>query len=666
MTLRAGRSTLEEFLGSILRGAAKLLGCSSTNLILINERAQEIRVLIGAMAVSYPLLEQIENVLGNSFDGITLPLGIARESMILESWRDHTTRETSSLHELIGGVFPFEAIERAAEVVGDQRFICVPAITGTRNYGVLLFTKEGRHPFSRQQRAVLLRYARRIGEIIENDPMGQGQSLVAHALPAGPKYLLFDASGELTGESDGPRGLTPRAFGELQEAVRGLSRSADQDGVRVQLSQEITAELSRFCWAPAATARAARGGPVASPPEPAPAPFCWAPAATARAARGGPVASPPEPAPAPCVLCALRRSGGQAGDTSLENQLLQLTLGDTTPALFLDPEFRITSANPATEQVLGYGPSDLLHQPIGILFREPREILDILGQQILYPENPYCAESAVVVCRDGTLTPSRVEALMLADDRHQVVGFLVLVRAADANEDVMVQERLATMGEMATQLAHEIRNPLVAIGATLESLGNEDNLTDGQHEVLATLSREITRMDMILRDYLAARHDVALSEVSVGELAQDARRLLAGARKAAGKRITVSVPPELSIVADYDAIRHVFFNLLLNALEASPDGGEVSCSATAGDHDVSIYIDDSGPGLVAGPEDCFQPFFTTKKNGTGLGLAVCQKVARAHGGLVELKNRDDGGCRATLVLPRRRTAVNSNGMAQAS
>jgi PAS domain S-box-containing protein len=621
MTLRAGRSTLEEFLGSILRGAAKLLGCSSTNLILINERAQEIRVLIGAMAVSYPLLEQIEAVLGNSFDGISLPLGVARESMILEAWRDHATRETSSLHELIGGVFPFEAIDRAAEMIGDQRFICVPALTGTRNYGVLLFTKEGRHPFSRQQRAVLLRYARRIGEIIENDPMGQGQSLVAHASPAGPKYLLFEASGELAGESDGPRGLSPRGFDKLQEAVRRHSGDAEQDGVRVQLSQEITAELSRF-----------RVGS----------------------------------ATAPLILCALHRSGGQSGDTSLENQLLQLTLGDTTPALFLDPEFRVTSTNPATEQVLGYATSDLLHQPIGILFREPREILDILGQQILYPDNPCCAESAVVVCRDGTLVPSRVEALMLADDRHQVVGFLVLIRAADEHEDFMVQERLATMGEMATQLAHEIRNPLVAIGATLESLGGEDNLAQEQREVLATLSREITRMDMILRDYLAARHDVALSEVNLGELAQDARRLLAGARKAAGKRITISVPPELTIVADYDAIRHVFFNLLLNALEASPDGGEVRCSAAAGDHDVSFYIDDSGPGLAAGPQECFQPFFTTKKHGTGLGLSVCQKVARAHGGLVELASREEGGCRATLVLPRRRAFSGTNGVARAS
>jgi len=97
----------------------------------------------------------------------------------------------------------------------------------------------------------------------------------------------------------------------------------------------------------------------------------------------------------------------------------------------------------------------------------------------------------------------------------------------------------------------------------------------------------------------------------------------------------------------------VLFNLLLNALEASSPRGEVSCRAATGPHDVSIFIEDRGPGLSASPAECFRPFFTTKKNGTGLGLSVCQKLARAHGGLVDLRDREGGGCRAVLVLPRR-------------
>jgi len=100
-------------------------------------------------------------------------------------------------------------------------------------------------------------------------------------------------------------------------------------------------------------------------------------------------------------------------------------------------------------------------------------------------------------------------------------------------------------------------------------------------------------------------------------------------------------------------MKQVVFNLLLNALEATPDGGEVVCGAARKGQQVAITVEDRGPGLPASPTDCLRPFFTTKKNGTGLGLAVCQKIAHAHGGFLDLRNRDSGGCQATVVLPAR-------------
>jgi signal transduction histidine kinase len=72
---------------------------------------------------------------------------------------------------------------------------------------------------------------------------------------------------------------------------------------------------------------------------------------------------------------------------------------------------------------------------------------------------------------------------------------------------------------------------------------------------------------------------------------------------------------------------------------------------------MTITVEDRGPGLAASAAECLRPFFTTKKNGTGLGLAVCQKIARAHGGFVDLRNRDEGGCQATVVLPIRRSVI---------
>jgi signal transduction histidine kinase len=120
----------------------------------------------------------------------------------------------------------------------------------------------------------------------------------------------------------------------------------------------------------------------------------------------------------------------------------------------------------------------------------------------------------------------------------------------------------------------------------------------------------------------------------------------------ASRRIEVEVDDGLLMRADRDAMKHVFFNLLLNALEATPAGGQVTCRAEQGKRQLTIMVEDRGDGLGATPEECLQPFFTTKKNGSGLGLAVCAKALRSHGGLVEMRDRDGGGCRVSVVLPR--------------
>jgi signal transduction histidine kinase len=517
---------LEEFLGAILRGAAKLLGCASTNLVLINERTGELRIQIGAMAEDYPILETLERSIGNSFGRISLPLDSAVDSMVMRSWRERTLLETDSLATLVGSALHEDVTSKGTQLIGEHRFICVPAQCNNRGYGILVFTKKGRHPFNRQQREVLLRYAHRIGEMIEN---------------------------------------------EKDNAIWAMHQMHH--------------------------------------------PF----------------------------------------ETSLENQLLELTLGEAAPVLFVDPDLRITSCNEATEQLFSSDAAHLLQRPLADLIVRPQDIVHVFRQQIMDPVDPYHEERAVIVRGNGTLQPASIEALFLADDRHKAVGFLVLIRVDEdahyrISNQLLIQERLATMGEMAMQLAHEIRNPLLAIGVTLKTLSREQ-MNEEQTQTLDAVSREIDRLDMTLRQYLDPSRDLCQEETSVAEVVEETRRLLEGSHSMDGKTITASIDPNLTIQADYDAIKHVFFNLLLNALESSPVSGEVIVRATRNKRHISISIDDNGEGLGANEEKCFQPFFTTKKNGTGLGLAVCQKITRQLGGLVELKNRPSGGCRASVILP---------------
>jgi PAS domain S-box-containing protein len=518
---------LNDVLGDILRGAAKMLGCSSTSLILINENSQELRVRIGTTADSHPLLGEIEKALGADFaNGFAHPWQKTEDSLAYRAWRDRKIVETGSFAELAGSAFDPELAEALSDLMGVRRFICVPATSGRGNYGVLVFEKPGAHRFSRQQREVLTRYARGIAELIESDLLGQGQTLLAKGRDPSP-------------------------------------------------------------------------------------------------------------------------------GAGLDGELLRLTLGDPAPTLFVDTSGRVTSCNLAAERVFGWG-TDLRGQTIESLFRTTRDVRELFGEQVRNPLAPGRHEAATARRKGGSLFPADVTALTLADAKDRVVGFLVLVRELTedpSSERTEFRDRLASMGEMAAQLAHEIRNPLVAIGATLESLERED-IGDEPRAIIAGLMKRITHLDMVLRGYMAGKlADPSFGEVRLAGLIEDQRRLLDAGHRLAGKTVRLEIDPELVVRADYDALSQVVFNLLSNALEASPPGGEVVCRAVSGSHELAVSVEDEGPGLTAPAARCFQPFYTTKKDGTGLGLAVCQKLARAHGGLVELKNRPQGGCAATLVLP---------------
>jgi signal transduction histidine kinase len=611
-------ANLAQLLQAVLRGAAKIVGCSSTHLVLFNEKSRRVRVHLGIMADAVPLISTIERLLGAQFDDCSWPMESAQGSLAGRCWREAVLCETNSLKELVGAALPPLVLTAVQKLIGERRFACVPALSSTRNYGVLLFEKEGADAFNRQQREVLIRYAKRIGEILENDLMGQGQSLFDQLPNDRQDSLWLDDRGEVRGHGTRGGAAIERALRspELLQVIAAHARAFLDAGERERSGEERSFEIDGQLRV-----------------------------TLSRLDLDG----------RPGVLCLL--ASPQQSAASLENQLVRLTLGDPAPALFVDPNFRITSCNPATVQLMGS--ADLAGQPIGTLFSAPDEVMNILSHQVVDPQRAYSERATVIRRRDGSLVPVRVEALLLADDSHLLVGFLLVLRGASKRDGdhLEQQERLATMSEMAAHLAHEIRNPLVAIGATLESLRSDPETPTGQLPILAALVKEILRMDMTLKDYLAARRELAVTRVRVGELVDEVRRLLEGAHRPTGKTIRCRLDSALTVDADYEGIKQVVFNLLLNALEATPDEGEVVCRVARNGHQVAITVADRGPGLPASPADCLRPFFTTKKNGTGLGLAVCQKIAHAHGGFLDLRNRAGGGCEATLVLPARRSAM---------
>ena len=266
-----------------------------------------------------------------------------------------------------------------------------------------------------------------------------------------------------------------------------------------------------------------------------------------------------------------------------------------------------------------------------------------------------------------------------------------------SHHQLLHQERLAALGEMAAHVVHEIRNPLVSIGGFARRLAKRllDREPEGQYAQI--IAREVDRLERIVRDVQGMSREIhpARVETGVHTLLQECVVLFA--ERIAQQRVQLrmdlgSRPPVVSL--DPVQVKQAIVNLLANALEAMPEGGALTITtriardyggqlvessigqlggagAEEGDDLTSLHVDQStdrqvteewvvlGVGDTGGGipqailDEVFNPFFTTKEAGTGLGLTLVRRIARAHGGRVEVDNRPGEGITFRLWLPIR-------------
>jgi len=219
-------------------------------------------------------------------------------------------------------------------------------------------------------------------------------------------------------------------------------------------------------------------------------------------------------------------------------------------------------------------------------------------------------------------------------------------------------DRLATVGELAAGVAHEIKNPLAGISGAIEVIASELPPDDPDREIFAEVLVQINRVDKTLRDMLnfARPTQPAMVTSDINAVIRSFVPLLSRTPEHARiKRITELAEnlPELNL--DPDQIGQVLVNLSLNAFQsAAPDGTvAIRTRLNERDHTVELEVEDSGPGIKPDvAERIFKPFFTTKAKGTGLGLAICLRIARDHGGDLILADKGAlGGARFILKIP---------------
>lgn len=225
------------------------------------------------------------------------------------------------------------------------------------------------------------------------------------------------------------------------------------------------------------------------------------------------------------------------------------------------------------------------------------------------------------------------------------------------NEQLIRTEKLAAMGTLSAGVAHEVNNPLASISSLIQMMQRRENLDQDTAEKLKLISTQITRITQVTKDMMdfARARPAAKSLADINRIIEMSLRLASFDKSFQNLRLEKSYAEKLpGIFADGDQLQQVFLNLLLNARDAMPAGGELSVTTSNSDGEIKIEIADSGTGIeAANVKQIFDPFFTTKPagKGTGLGLAVCYGIVTAHGGRIEAAANQNGGTTFLVALP---------------
>jgi two-component system sensor histidine kinase PilS (NtrC family) len=221
-------------------------------------------------------------------------------------------------------------------------------------------------------------------------------------------------------------------------------------------------------------------------------------------------------------------------------------------------------------------------------------------------------------------------------------------------QTVKLSERLAAVGGLAAGVAHELRNPLASISGSIELLKNVKGLGAEDQSLMDIVIREVDRLNGLvteLVDFARPREPLAL-KTDLAALLGETVRVFRQDRTKPGISVAFTLPPGgLEVSVDPDQIRQVVWNLLRNAAEAMPDGGEIKVELSRQPDGVEVAVADSGVGIAPPDlERIFEPFFTTKTRGTGLGLALVHRIVTEHGGALAVDSQIGRGTRVSFRL----------------
>ncbi len=358
---------------------------------------------------------------------------------------------------------------------------------------------------------------------------------------------------------------------------------------------------------------------------------------------------------------------------------LQALLRHSSDGIYLiDTCCRLLVFNPACERITGYDAQDVMHQSgsfaaifIGediqtraygrvALFLREGDKVSVNVDLFKNDESGSVVQESLIRKKDGECQWVEINYGPVMDETGELIYLIGIVRdisrRRQMEEQLRIARKLATLGELTSAMAHEIKNPLGIIHSSAEIIMNPDRPEEQRREAAQFICEESRRLDQRMQVFLKfskPKPPIFTLQSIHRVLTQTiiAYRTLARQGLEVETRQGKQLP---HVLIDADQMQQVFLNLLVNADQAMPSGGliVIATRLSKDQHHIEIEVSDQGPGL---PEEdlnrVFEPFYSTKSTGTGMGLSIVLQITQAHNGEVMVTNRDEGGAAFVVSLP---------------
>jgi len=325
---------------------------------------------------------------------------------------------------------------------------------------------------------------------------------------------------------------------------------------------------------------------------------------------------------------------------------------------------RLIVASGAVEKFLGRMRADLAGSALPEIF-PPNTTLGLLLAQAAQTGRPISSRRVPITRDDGggpfvALLSVEFESLGTGTNPGRGAGLLVRLRDPEATRQIGRQlqtaDRLSAISRITSGVAHEVKNPLNAILMHVElarmKLAQSDTEIGPQMEII---SREILRLDRVVKTFLDFTRPVELNltEVSLDSFVREIVELASPQAAAAGIRVSVKQEADAAhIRVDVDLMKQAILNVVVNAIQAMPQGGELRIECSVREEQAEIRISDTGPGIPPElREKIFRLYFTTKPEGSGIGLAMTFRIVQLHDGAIDFSSEPGKGATFVLCLP---------------